>query len=455
MSELFLNILNMSISASWIVLAVIIFRLLLKKAPKWINVMLWGIVAIRLVCPFSFESVLSIIPSAQTIPTDIATLSIPKIDSGITVINEVVNPIITDNFIPTSESGVNRLQIIISAISIIWLIGVFAMLIYTVLSYIKVQSKIKTAVLAKDNIYQCETVGSPFVLGLIKPKIYLPFNISNQDFEYVTAHEQAHIIRKDHLWKPLGFLILSVYWFNPLLWFGYTLLCRDIELACDERVIKKLGTIERSNYSQALLNCSVNRRIVSACPLAFGEVGTKQRIKSVLKYEKPEFWIVVVSIMAIIAISVCTLTNPLTVKAESKGSLLSALTTTDNINEIYTFEIIHKYGGITTDITNNDDLEFLKYYTYSHEYPQKELHKLFVFPENQMIKVESDFQTDQTIQTMYLMNDGSLVIQAVNDDYSDTEVTYDVYTADSKYMLDEQALIKLLKKYGGYTINQN
>ncbi len=450
MSEVFLNILNMGITASWIVLVVLVLRLLLKKAPKWITVLLWGIVGFRLVCPFSFDSVLSLIPSGQTIPTNIATAPTPQIDSGVPIINNTVNPIITENFTPTLENSVNPLQIVISVVAMIWLMGILAMLIYTVISYFKVKSKVKTAVLLKDNIYQSETVTSPFVLGIIKPKIYLPFNINEQEMEYVISHEQSHISRKDHIWKPLGFLILSVYWFNPLLWLGYILLCRDIELACDERVINKLNIEQRADYSQALLNCSVNRHIIAACPLAFGEVSIKARIKSVLNYKKPAFWIGVTSLVVIIAASVCLLTNPITVKAENNGSLLLALTGTNDVTQIKGFEIIHKYGGVTTDITDTNDLIFLKEYTYSHEYPQKELHKLFAFPENQMIKVESDFQKHQT---MYLMKDGSIAIQTMSGDSGVTDVSYDVYTADKEYMLNEKALIKLLKKYGGYTVS--
>ncbi len=452
MSELFLNILNMSISASWIVLAVLILRFLLKKSPKWITVLLWGIVGIRLICPFSFESVLSLIPSGETVPINIATAHTPQIDSGVPIINNAVNPIIIENFTPTLENSVNPLQIVISVVAMIWLVGVFTMIIYTVVSYFKVKNKVKTAVLLRDNIYQSETVTSPFVLGIIMPKIYLSFNINEQEMDYVIAHEQSHLMRKDHIWKPLGFLILSVYWFNPLLWLGYILLCRDIELACDERVINKLNTEQRADYSQALLNCSVNRRIIAACPLAFGEVGVKKRIKSVLNYKKPDFWIAIVSVVLIIVTSVCLLTNPITVKAENNGSLLLAITGTNDVNQIKGFEIIHKYGGITTDITDTNDLIFLNEYTYSHEYPQKELHKLFTFPENQMIKVESDFQNHQT---MYLMKDGSIAIQTMSGDNGVTDISYDVYTADKEYMLNEKALIKLLKKYGGYTITQN
>ncbi len=310
MTEFFLNVVNMSISASWLVCAVLLLRLLLKKAPKWINVLLWGIVAVRLICPFSFESVLSLIPSSQTINPEIA-LNAPVIDSGVTIIDNVINPIIGEATISLQpEKDVNLFQFIMPYLAGVWLVGIAALLIYTLISFLRLKRKIGTAVLLRDNIYQSEAVVSPFVLGIIKPIIYLPFNMNGQDMEHVIAHEQAHIRRKDYLWKPLGFLILTLHWFNPIVWLGYILLCRDIELACDEKVVKELNNEQRADYSEALLACSVNRRMIAACPLAFGEVGVKDRIKSVLNYKKPAFWVIVVAVIASVAIAVCFLTNP-------------------------------------------------------------------------------------------------------------------------------------------------
>ena len=313
MNELFLKIINMSISASWLVLAVLILRLVLKKAPKWVNVLLWGIVAIRLICPFSFESALSLIPSSETIPMDIEMASNPAIDSGIPAINSVVNPVLS-SFAPPQHilTSANPLQIWIPIFSIIWLVGVAALLLYTAVSYWRLRHKVDTAVRYKDNIFQSENVSSPFVLGIIKPRIYLPFNMNGQDLKHVVAHEQAHIHRKDHWWKPLGFLLLTIHWFNPLMWLAYVLLCRDIELACDEKVIKELGDEQRADYTQALVACSVNRRMIAACPLAFGEVGVKERVKSVMNYKKPAFWIVILASISCAAVAVCFLTNPVT-----------------------------------------------------------------------------------------------------------------------------------------------
>lgn len=311
MDTVFLKILNMSISACWIVLAVLILRFVLKKAPKWISCVLWGIAGLRLIMPFSFESILSLIPSNETISPDIMTQTMPSINTGIPPVNNTVNPVIAGAFSPEPRMSVNPLEIIITAASFIWLAGIGAMLLYTLISYLRLKRKIGTAVLLRDNIYQSEAVASPFVLGIIKPKIYLPFNIKNGDAENVVAHEMTHISRKDHLWKPLGFLILSLHWFNPLVWVGYVLLSRDIELACDEKVIKEMDTEQRADYSQALLTCSVNRRTIAACPLAFGEVGIKDRVKSVLSYKKPAFWIIAVAVIASIATAVCFLTDPL------------------------------------------------------------------------------------------------------------------------------------------------
>ena len=310
MSEVFLKVLNMSISASWIVLVVLLLRLLLKKAPRWITVLLWGIVAVRLICPVTIESVLSLIPSAETVSPDIMMDWTPQIDTGIPVLNNAVNPVISGSFAPSPMASANPLQIWIPVFSVFWLAGMALMLLYTLISCWRVKRKVRTAVLLRENIYQSDAVGSPFVFGVIKPKIYLPMQMNEQDMELVIAHEQAHIRRKDHLWKPLGFLILTLHWFNPLLWLGYVLLCRDIELACDEKVIKELDTEQKADYSQALLTCSVNRHTIAACPLAFGEVGVKERIKAVFHYKKPAFWLVAVAIVVCIVAAVCFLTNP-------------------------------------------------------------------------------------------------------------------------------------------------
>ena len=311
MTELFLNIVNMSVSAGWIVLAVMILRLLLKKAPKWTSVLLWGIVAFRLICPFSIESALSLIPSTQTINPEYA-LNTPEINSGIPIIDNALNPIIGGATVTVqSQKDLNLFQVIMPYLTAVWLLGILVLLLYTVISYTKLKKRVETAVLLKDNIYQSENVIFPFVLGIIRPKIYLPFGLDECGTEHVIAHEKAHIKRCDHMIKPLGFLLLTIHWFNPLIWVGYILLCKDIELACDEKVIKALNTSQRADYSQALLSCSINRRMIAACPIAFGEVSVKSRIKTVLNYKRPAFWIIIIAVIASIVAAVCFLTDPI------------------------------------------------------------------------------------------------------------------------------------------------
>lgn len=310
MNELFLKIINMSISASWFVLAVLILRFVLKKAPKWVNVLLWGIVAVRLAFPFSIESAFSLIPSAETISPSIMMDTVPSVQTGVPAINNVINPVIGSSLAPAPGASANPLQIWIPILSMIWVAGVAILFVYTAVSYWRLRRKVSEAVILRDNIFQSENVASPFVLGIIKPRIYLPFNMNGQDLEHVVAHEQAHIRRKDHWWKPLGFLLLTIHWFNPLMWLAYVLLCRDIELACDEKVIKELDNEQRADYAQALVVCSVNRRMIAACPLAFGEIGVKDRVKSVMNYKKPEFWIIFLAVIACVIVAVCFLTNP-------------------------------------------------------------------------------------------------------------------------------------------------
>ena len=311
MNELFLKIVNMSISASWLVLVVLILRFVLKKAPKWVNILLWGIVAIRLICPFSFESALSLIPSAETFPEKVISGPSFDVQTGITPVDNRINDYLGDRYFEGVTVPANNGNNIMTILTIVWTIGILLLVAYTVISYWRLRRKVDTAVRYKDNIFQSENVNSPFVLGIIKPRIYLPFNMNGQNLEHVVAHEQAHIRRKDHLWKPLGFLLLTIHWFNPLMWLAYVLLCRDIELACDEKVIKELGNEQRADYTQALVVCSVNRRMIAACPLAFGEVGVKDRVKSVMNYKKPAFWIIILAVIACVIVAVCFLTNPM------------------------------------------------------------------------------------------------------------------------------------------------
>ena len=321
MNELFLKIINMSISASGLVLVVLILRFVLKKAPKWVNILLWGIVAIRLICPFSFESALSLIPSAETFPEKVISGPSFDVQTGITPVDNRINDYLGDRYFEGVTVPANNGNNIMTILTIVWTIGILLLVAYTVISYWRLRRKVDTAVRYKDNIFQSENVKSPFVLGIIKPRIYLPFNMNGQDLEHVVAHEQAHIHRKDHWWKPFGFLLLTIHWFNPLVWLAYVLLCRDIELARDEKVIKELGNEQRADYTQALVACSVNRRMIAACPLAFGEVGVKDRVKSVMNYKKPAFWGVVLAVIVCVFVAVCFLTNPVTKNNGTDGTV--------------------------------------------------------------------------------------------------------------------------------------
>lgn len=347
MSELFLEIVNRSIAASWIVIAVLILRFCLKKAPKWVNVLLWGIVAVRLIFPFSIESALSLIPSAETVSPSIMMETAPSVQTGVPALDQVINPVIDHSLSPAPGASANPLQIWIPVLTVIWLLGVAALFLYSAVSYRRLRRRVREAVILRDNIYQSENAGSPFVLGIIQPKIYLPYSVDSGALAYVIAHEQAHIRRGDHWWKPLAFLLLTVHWFNPLLWLSYILLCRDIELACDERVIREMGNEQRADYTHALVSCSVSRRSIAACPLAFGEVGVKTRVKSVMNYKKPAFWIILASALICAAAAVCFLTNPKTEQIPPSGG--------DNVSDMGPAQVEKWFDYLEkTEITNWD-----------------------------------------------------------------------------------------------------
>ena len=311
MSKVFLKILNMSIAAGWLILAAVFLRLLLRKAPRKIVCLFWGLAGLRLVLPVSIRSLFSLIPSRDTVPTDIALSPAPAIDSGIPAVNSAVNPII-GSFAPDPQTvaSVNPLQVIIPAAAIIWLAGACAMLLYTLISYLKMRRTVAAAVPAGGRVYACDEVDSPFILGVFRPRIYIPSAMEGETLAAVLAHEEMHLKRRDHVWKPLAFLLLSVYWFNPLCWLAFILLSRDLEAACDEAVIRGMDKESLAAYSQALLDCSFPRRRIAACPLAFGEVGVKGRIKNVLNYKKPAFWLIIIAVLACIVLTVCFLTDP-------------------------------------------------------------------------------------------------------------------------------------------------
>lgn len=305
MENLFLKLLSMAITSTWLILAVLLFRLFFRKAPRWIFCLLWALVAVRLICPFSFESTLSLIPETQPFAQQMITQNRPGTPSNdATDIPSYETD--TDSLPAASGHTVRPFQIC----GWIWAMGAAAMIGYSIVSYLRLRARVASATKYTDNVRQSEWVTSPFVLGIFHPVIYLPYSMGEEVLPYVLAHEQAHIRRKDHWWKPFGFLLLSVYWFHPGAWLGYILLCRDIESACDEKVIRSMSETQRRAYSSALLHCSIRRRSITACPLAFGENGVKQRIRSVMNYRKPAFWIVMLTLTATVMIAICFLTDP-------------------------------------------------------------------------------------------------------------------------------------------------
>lgn len=344
MTDVFLHLFNMSITAGWLAISVMLFRVLFKKAPKSLTVVLWALVGVRLLFPVSVESVLSLIPSAQTVPTDIMYAETPSIHTGLPHVNTIINPILSETLSPAPSDSVNPMQVVTGTACAVWLVGMAAMLAYTAFSYLRLHLKVREASPLEQNVFLCDHIDTPFLLGIIKPRIYLPSAISQSDIPYVLAHERAHIKRRDYLWKPLGFLLLTVYWFNPVLWVAYVLLCRDIETACDQKVLATLGTEIKKPYANALINCSIKRQTVAACPLAFGEVSVAQRVKSVLYYKKPAVWLIVLAAIASIVIAVCFLTDPITEAEETEEAWVKPEPLPEDIKQEIDQAFQEKYG---------------------------------------------------------------------------------------------------------------
>ena len=310
--QIFLKALNLSISASYLIIAIIAARLILKRAPKALYCVLWLLVAIRLVFPFSIESVFSLVPAAQPIAPDIIYEDASHIDTGTTIADTSVNNYLQQNMAPRPEDSANSMQTAIAIASYIWVIGIAIMCAYFIFTTMRLKHRVRDAVpyeLDGGKIYRTDATGTPFLLGLVNPKIYVPYGIDEDTLKYVALHENAHKKRHDHLIKPIAYLLLAVYWFNPVIWIAYCLLCRDIELACDEKVIRRLGADNRCAYSEALLTCSVSRKTIAACPIAFGEIGIKARIKNILDYKKPTFWIIAAAVAVCVVMPVCFMTQ--------------------------------------------------------------------------------------------------------------------------------------------------
>lgn len=338
MSRIFSGVLQMSIAAAWMIPVVMVLRLLLKRAPKWVNLVLWGLVGLRLVCPFVPESRFSLMPklpilsgylygnmignpagnafwtdTLQTGTNFSNNISQAALDGSMGAAGSGMGGVfgITGSGIRAFGTGVWRIpERLLSAFSILWLTGVILFTGYAVYSYVRVRRQVAEAMWLRENLWICDEVKSPFILGLHKPKIYLSSSMDEAQYPYVIAHEQAHLKRGDQWWKPLGFLILAIHWFHPFVWVAYLLFCNDLELACDESAVKKLNAQERKDYSYALLSSSMQRRLVTVCPLAFGEVGVKKRVKEILNYKKPTFWVVLAAVAVCVIVAVCFLTNP-------------------------------------------------------------------------------------------------------------------------------------------------
>lgn len=312
MNQIFLEFLNQTVVSSILIAVVLIARVCIKKAPKQMTCVLWGLVAIKLILPFHIESVLSLIPSSRPIPVDIESQFVPQMImmSDVTAVNDVVTPVFPSDFPPNDVAPVNPLQTAVSAASVLWVIGMIILCMYSVVSFYLLKKRVAASKNIAENVWICDEVSSPFILGIIRPKIYLPSGMAGDASECVLAHEKAHLKRLDHIWKPFGFLILTVYWLNPLCWIAYVLFCRDIESACDEMVTKDRDRAWKAAYCQALLDCSIRRRIIAACPLAFGEIGVKDRVRSVLNYKKPAFWTIVVAVLLSVVVAACFMTSP-------------------------------------------------------------------------------------------------------------------------------------------------
>lgn len=339
MEAVFLKLFNMSIAASFMIFAVVLLRALFKKAPKALRPVLWALVAIRLICPFSLESAFSLIPSAQTIPDTVLSEPSFSVQTGFEGVDTRVNAELASRYYEGVTVPTNTGLHAATLLTAIWVIGIFALAVYAVVSFVKLRKQTAEAVPYRENIYLCDRIPTPFILGIVKPRIFLPSSINEADIPYVLAHEKAHLKRRDHLWKPLGFVLLSIYWFNPLIWIAYILLCRDIELACDEKVIKALGAECKKPYADALINCSVSQRRISACPVAFGETDVKGRIQSVLNYKKPAFWVLLTAVVASIAVAVCFLTVPKGIRLKDLNEVDGQISSVTVITERGSYEI--------------------------------------------------------------------------------------------------------------------
>ena len=403
MKELFTGILNISISAGILIIVCVLVRLIFRKMPKFVRCLMWLLVAVRLAIPFAIESPLSLLPAREYVTVSSNNEAADKVADKAEHINNVdsadtaadtvaktsaqnaadksnvaevdtvesINSVAAENNAekisentaentaesinpPGSVSFLGGIDVMY-VLSIVWIVGVAAFLIYALVSYIRLRRLVDDAVLLRDNIYQSERAGTAFILGVIRPRIYVPYGLGLNELYMSISHERAHISRRDHLVKPLGFIIAAVYWFNPLVWLAYILLCRDIELACDEKVIKKIGYDKKKDYSQALLNLSIPRKYISACPVAFGEVGINERIKNVLTMKKGKKIIIAVAVAICAVLAICFLTYPK--KPKNNSGDTAKTQTTDETKETITEDLAANENESSTEVKEAESNE--------------------------------------------------------------------------------------------------
>ncbi|SFQ42962.1 Signal transducer regulating beta-lactamase production, contains metallopeptidase domain [Lachnospiraceae bacterium XBB1006] len=356
----FLKIVNMSIAASWMIVVVILLRAACRKAPKWVPPILWGLAGLRLIVPFSLKARFSLQPSVEPVFRDMGNANMIHIGSNVKIADTPVTKAVENHTTQVVASVTQGRWSVTMILGILWLTGVVVMLGFALISYLRLKRRVAESMPLMKNVRVCDHINTPFILGIIRPMIYLPTGLDAENRAYVLSHEKAHLKRWDHVWKPLGYLLLSVYWFNPLVWAAYILLSRDIEIACDEKVIEGMALPEKKAYATALVDCSMQRRMVSACPIAFGEVSVRERVKTVLNYKKPAFWIGVVALVSCAVFGVCFLTDPGMSLSHSAGKVTSV-------------EVADSKTGKTLTITNRKEIVRIAQYVNVMELGRKGL----------------------------------------------------------------------------------
>lgn len=417
MSQLFLTVLNMSLTASYVILFVILVRLLLRKAPKVIPYALWGVVAFRLIIPFSFESMFSLMPrntNIVPIPQDIIYQQIPQINSGIKVVDSFVSNSLPA---PTIGASVNPLQIYVEIGTCIWVLGIIALLVYSLVSVLILKRQLKSAQLIKKNVFEAKNLKTPFVLGIIRPKIYLPIGLNASERSHILLHEQTHIHRKDHIIKVAAFLILSIHWFNPLVWIAFMLMSTDMELSCDEHVLKKVDADVKKLYANSLLSLATGRHILNGSPLAFGEGNVKGRIKNVLNYKKPRFWVIALSVIIATAVGIGLLVNPY---SPNPDLITGYIVIEDNLLYLDEVEIIRTEDKERIEELGLKDTDMPNGYSIYNEAVEKQTFELTKKTTYTFVDYNLLFVKEEDGDRIYTTTKKEDFIQHLNTSYSDS-----------------------------------